>query len=119
MTTAGKAFGVINALGAITFAYGFSIVLLEIQDTLHQPPSAEKQMKKACNISITGDFLFYFTVGITGYAAEGNSVAPLILNSFENPKWAIVLANIAVFLHMATAYQIFMQAIFNTIESHI
>ena len=35
MTTAGKAFGVINALGAITFAYGFSIVLLEIQDTLH------------------------------------------------------------------------------------
>lgn len=105
VSTADKAFGIINALGAITFAYGFSIILLEIQDTLHQPPSAGKQMKKACTISITGAFLFYFMVGVTGYSAEGNSVAPLVLNSFNNPRWAIVLANVAVFAHMATAYQ--------------
>lgn len=119
VSTADKAFGIINALGAITFAYGFSIILLEIQDTLHQPPSASKQMKKACTISITGAFFFYFMVGITGYSAEGNSVAPLILNSFDSPKWAIVLANVAVFAHMATAYQVFMQAVYNTIESHV
>jgi hypothetical protein len=64
---AGKAFGILNALGSISFAYAFSLILLEICDTLHQPPRATQKMKMACNIAITGSFVCYFLVGITGY----------------------------------------------------
>ena len=46
-------------------------VLLEIQDTLKQPPQAAKTMKKAMNVAITGAFAFYLSVAVTGYAALG------------------------------------------------
>jgi amino acid permease len=46
-------------------------VLLEIQDTLKQPPQAAKTMKKAMNIAITGAFAFYLSVAVTGYSALG------------------------------------------------
>lgn len=45
-----KAFGVLNALGSCGFAYGFSTVLLEIEDTLRQPPPAARTMTSAINI---------------------------------------------------------------------
>jgi hypothetical protein len=43
----------------------------------------------------------------------------LVLQSFTGPKWALLVAEIAVLAHMLTAFQVFMQAIFNTIESHL
>ena len=46
-------------------------VLLEIQDTLKQPPQAAKTMKKAMNVAITGAFAFYLSVAVTGYSALG------------------------------------------------
>lgn len=119
VSTADKVFGVMNALGSLSFAYGFSVVLVEIEDTLRQPPSAAKQMKKACNIAVTGAFIFYMAVATTGYAALGNGVSSLVLQSFTGPRWALLVAEIAVLAHMLTAFQVFMQAIFNTIESHL
>jgi hypothetical protein len=44
-----KAFGVLNSLGSIGFAYSSAIVLLEVQDTLREPPAAAVSMKKAVN----------------------------------------------------------------------
>jgi len=119
VSTADKVFGVMNALGTISVAYGFSVVLVEIEDTLRQPPSAAKQMKKACNISITGAFVFYVAVALAGYAALGNGVSDIIFQSFTGPNWALLIAEISVLAHMLTAFQVFMQAIFNTIESHL
>jgi hypothetical protein len=49
-----------------------SLILLEIQDTLRQPPSTVKTMKKAVNIAVTGAFVFYFTVAVAGYVSLGN-----------------------------------------------
>ena len=49
-----------------------SLILLEIQDTLRQPPSTVKTMKRAVNIAVTGAFVFYFTVAVAGYVSLGN-----------------------------------------------
>ncbi|KAL4541213.1 hypothetical protein Ndes2437B_g05594 [Nannochloris sp. 'desiccata'] len=118
VTTADKVFGVLNALGSIGFAYNFALILLEIQDTLRQPPKSSITMKKSCNMAITTSFVLYITVACAGYAAEGDDVAPMILESFDGPEWALIIANVAVLAHMITAYQVFGQAVFNTIESH-
>ena len=72
-SAADKTFNILNSLGSIAFAYNFSLILLEIQDTMKQPPSAVGQMKKACNIAVTGSFFFYIIVAIAGYLAVGNS----------------------------------------------
>jgi amino acid permease len=119
VSTADKAFGMMNALGSLSFAYGFSVVLVEIEDTLKQPPAAAKSMKKSVNIAVTGAFVFYALVAFAGYAALGNSVSALVLQSFTGPKWALLIAELAVLAHMSTAFQIFLQSIFNTVESHL
>lgn len=116
---ANKAFNILNSLGAIGFAFNFSLILPEIQDTLKQPPSAVRTMKTVCAFAVTGCFVFYFMISVAGYAALGNNVAPIILDSFCGPNWAILLAQIAILLHMLTAYQVFGQAMFNTLESHV
>lgn len=118
-TPANKAFNILNSLGAIGFAFNFSLILPEIQDTLKQPPSAVRTMKTVCAFSVTGCFVFYFMISVAGYAALGNDVQPIILDSFCGPNWALLLAQIAILLHMLTAYQVFGQAMFNTLESHV
>ena len=44
-----KSFGIMNALGSIGFAYSSAIVLLEVEDTLREPPEAAVSMKKTVN----------------------------------------------------------------------
>ncbi|KAI8113466.1 hypothetical protein M9435_003467 [Picochlorum sp. BPE23] len=119
ISTADKVFGVLNALGSIAFSFNFSLILLEIEDTLKQPPNAVKQMKKTCNIAISASFFCYFLVAVTGYAAEGNCVDSIILNSFTGPRWALIIAFLCVLLHMLMAYQVFGQAMFDSIESQV
>ncbi|KFM25230.1 Amino acid permease 2 [Auxenochlorella protothecoides] len=114
-----KVFGVMNALGAIAFAYSFSIILLEIQDTLRQPPKASKTMKPAAMAGISAAFAFYFTVAVVNYSAFGNNVSGFILDAYPGPKWLLVVGYVCILLHMVSAYQVFGQPIFDTIESHI
>lgn len=117
-SSAGKAFGVLDALGSIAFAYSFSLILLEVEASLKQPPRAAPQMRVACYISITASFAFYISVAVAGYLAKGNLVSGMILASYNSPKWALYWANCAVLIHMITAYQVFGQPVFDTIESH-
>ena len=119
VTQADKAFGILTSLGAIAFAYSFALILLEIQDTLHQPPSAVQSMTKSINFAITGSFALYIGVAVTGYAAVGNSVAGLVFESLPGPDWLIMIGFIAILLHMLTAFQLFAHALFNSIESHV
>lgn len=83
VTKADKIFSILNALGAIAFAYNFSLILLEIQDTLKQPPRAANTMKKACSVAITSSFVFYLAVAVAGYAAEGNQVKQVQLQPLQ------------------------------------
>lgn len=122
VSTTDKIFGVLNGLGTIAFCFNFSLILLEVQDTLKQPPSAVQQMKKTCIFAIGGSFFCYFMVAVTGYAAEGDCVDSVILNSYSNgtaPKWALIIAYCNVLINMIMSYQVFGQSMFDTIESQI
>uniref|UniRef100_A0A1D2AEW4 Amino acid transporter transmembrane domain-containing protein n=1 Tax=Auxenochlorella protothecoides TaxID=3075 RepID=A0A1D2AEW4_AUXPR len=116
---ADKAFGVLGSLGAIAFAYSFAVILLEIQDTLRQPPKAVKTMKPASIISISASFAFYFTVAVANYSAFGNDVPGFIFDAYPGPKWLVLIGFICILLHMVSAFQVYSQPMFDTIESHI
>ncbi|KAL0552014.1 hypothetical protein IC582_011107 [Cucumis melo] len=71
-----------QALGDIAFAYSYSIILIEIQDTLKSPPSEAKTMKKATLVSLSVTTLFYMLCGAAGYAAFGDMASGNLLTGF-------------------------------------
>ncbi|XP_009404322.2 amino acid permease 4 isoform X2 [Musa acuminata AAA Group] len=109
----------LKALGDIAFAYSFSVVLIEIQDTIRAPPPSEaKVMKKASLLSIVVTTLFYMLCGCMGYAAFGDSAPGNLLTGFGfyNPYWLLNIANAAIVVHLVGAYQVFCQPLFAFIE---
>ncbi|WCJ44177.1 amino acid permease 8 [Euphorbia peplus] len=107
-----KVWHVFQALGNIALAYTFSMILIEIQDTLKSSPPENKVMKRATLFAVGGTTLFYITLGCMGYAAFGNNVAGNILAGFYHPYWLVVIANLCVILHIIGAYQVFGQPVF-------
>ncbi|CAN1239977.1 Amino acid permease 2 [Linum grandiflorum] len=107
-----------QALGNIAFAYSYSIILIEIQDTVKSPPSEVKTMKKATAISVTVTSIFYILCGSFGYAAFGDLAPGNLLTGkgFYEPYWLIDIANVAVLVHLVGAYQVFAQPIFAFVE---
>ncbi|XP_061348655.1 amino acid permease 4-like [Gastrolobium bilobum] len=118
VTEAQKVWGVFQALGNIAFAYSYSFVLLEIQDTIKSPPSEVKTMKKAAKISIGVTTTFYMLCGCSGYAAFGDSAPGNLLTGFDffKPSWLIDLANAAIVIHLVGAYQVYAQPLFAFVE---
>ncbi|KAK4264692.1 hypothetical protein QN277_025833 [Acacia crassicarpa] len=118
MTQAQKIWRTSQALGDIAFAYSFSTVLIEIEDTIRSPPSEAKSMKKATKISIAVTTTFYMLCGCMGYAALGvKSPGNLLTDlAFSKPFWLLDVANAAVTVHLVGAYQVFSQPIFAFIE---
>ncbi|KAL7245459.1 hypothetical protein ACSBR2_000733 [Camellia fascicularis] len=85
-----------QAIGDIAFAYAYSTVLIEIQDTLKSHPPENKVMKRASLVGVTTTTLFYVLCGGFGYAAFGNNTPGNFLTvtgfgSYE-PFWLIDLA---------------------------
>uniref|UniRef100_A0A7N0TYN4 Amino acid transporter transmembrane domain-containing protein n=1 Tax=Kalanchoe fedtschenkoi TaxID=63787 RepID=A0A7N0TYN4_KALFE len=111
-----------QALGDIAFAYSYSMILIEIQDTLKSPPSESKTMKKATLLSIAVTTAFYMMCGCMGYAAFGDSAPGNLLtgvlsgSGFYNPFWLVDIANIAIVIHLVGAYQVYCQPLFAFIE---
>ncbi|KAK4579501.1 hypothetical protein RGQ29_029250 [Quercus rubra] len=109
VTTTQKMWRSLQALGAIDFAYSFSIILIEIQ---------HKTMKKATLFSITVITVFYLLCGCIGYASFGDLPPGNLLTGFGfyNPYWLLDIANIAIVVHLLGAYQVFCQPLFAFIE---
>lgn len=107
-----------QALGAIAFAYSYSIILIEIQDTVKSPPSEAKTMKKATLISVSVTTLFYMLCGCMGYASFGDSAPGNLLTGFGfyNPFWLLDIANAAIVIHLVGAYQVYCQPLFAFVE---
>ncbi|PKI31686.1 hypothetical protein CRG98_047896 [Punica granatum] len=107
-----------QALGDIAFAFSFSFILIEIQDTLRSPPSEAKTMKKATLISTTTTTVFYMLCGCMGYAAFGDHAPGNLLTGFGfyNPFWLLDIANAAIVVHLVGAYQVFCQPIYAFVE---
>ncbi|KAJ0097761.1 hypothetical protein Patl1_28022 [Pistacia atlantica] len=107
-----------QALGDIAFAYSYSVILIEIQDTVKSPPAESKTMKKAAKLSIAVTTAFYMLCGCMGYAAFGDFAPGNLLTGFGfyNPFWLLDIANAAIVVHLVGAYQVFCQPIFAFIE---
>ncbi|KAF6170542.1 hypothetical protein GIB67_031950 [Kingdonia uniflora] len=107
-----------QALGDIAFAYSYSIILIEIQDTVKSPPSEGKTMKKATLLSVIVTTAFYMLCGCMGYAAFGDQAPGNLLTGFGfyNPYWLLDIANAAIVIHLVGAYQVYCQPLFAFIE---
>ncbi|KAK7320980.1 hypothetical protein VNO77_30993 [Canavalia gladiata] len=107
-----------QALGNIAFAYSYSMILIEIQDTIKSPPSESKTMKKATLVSVIVTTVFYMLCGCFGYAAFGDDSPGNLLTGFGfyNPFWLLDIANVAIVAHLIGAYQVYCQPLFSYVE---
>ncbi|KAL7206322.1 hypothetical protein ACSBR2_019101 [Camellia fascicularis] len=119
MTNSQKIWNTFQALGNIAFAYAFSNVLIEIQNTLKSTPPENVAMKKATLIGISVSTMFYMSCGLVGYAAFGNHAPGNFLTGFGfyEPFWLVDIANMCIIVHLVGAYQVFCQPIFGFVES--
>lgn len=110
-----------QALGNIAFAYSYSIILIEIQDTVRSPPSESKTMKKASLLSVSVTTMFYMLCGCMGYAAFGDNSPGNLLTGFGfyNPYWLLDIANAAIVIHLVGAYQVYCQPLFAFVEKAV
>ncbi|CAK9148917.1 unnamed protein product [Ilex paraguariensis] len=117
-TKAEKVWTICQALGDIAFAYPFSNIFLEIQDSLRSPPPEKATMRKASTMAIFITTIFYLCCGGFGYGAFGNSTPGNILTGFGfyEPYWLIDFANACVVLHLVGGYQVYNQPVFAFVE---
>ncbi|CAM0883905.1 unnamed protein product [Alopecurus aequalis] len=106
----------LQALGNIAFAYTYSMLLIEIQDTVKSPPSENVTMKRASLYGIGVTTVFYVSLGCIGYAAFGNDAPGNVLTGFDEPFWLVDLAQVAVVIHLVGAYQVYAQPVFACYE---
>ncbi|WVZ97149.1 hypothetical protein U9M48_042704 [Paspalum notatum var. saurae] len=118
-TTAGQEFGMLSALGTVSFAYAAHNVVLEIQATM--PSTQEKPSKKPMWRGVVVAYaivaLCYFSVAFAGYYAFGSSVDPNVLITLQKPRWLIAAANLMVVVHVIGGYQVFAMPMFDMIET--
>ncbi|KAL2475942.1 putative amino acid permease 7 [Abeliophyllum distichum] len=116
-TTTEKVWAISEALGDIAFAFPFSVIFLEIQDTLRSTPPEKATMKRASIMAVCITTSFYLCCGGFGYAAFGNSTPGNLLTGFGfyEPYWLINFANSCVALHLVGGYQNLLRCIHNWI----
>lgn len=118
VTPAEKTWRMFQAFGNIAFAYSYSQVLIEIQNTLRSSPPENIAMKKANVTGVLTTTVFYMMCGCFGYAAFGNNAPGNLLTGFGfyEPFWLVDLANMCIVLHLVGSYQIFSQPLFSAVE---
>ncbi|PKA63400.1 Amino acid permease 8 [Apostasia shenzhenica] len=122
VTAAEKVWNTFQALGDIAFAYSYSMILIEIQDTIKSPPPPENEvMKKASLIGVVTTTVFYMLCGCLGYKAFGNKAPGNMLTGFGfyEPFWLIDIANICIVVHLLGAYQVYCQPVFAVVENRV
>ncbi|KAI3448197.1 hypothetical protein Pfo_004862 [Paulownia fortunei] len=119
MSSMDKMWNTYSALGNIAFAYAFSTVLIEIQDTIKSGAPENKVMKQATLIGTSISTVFYMLCGVLGYAAFGNNAPGNFLTGFGfyEPFWLVDFANLCIVIHLIGAYQVFCQPIFGFVEN--
>ncbi|KAI3862057.1 hypothetical protein MKW92_042415 [Papaver armeniacum] len=115
-SVADKVWSSFSAIGDIQVAFSFSLLLLEIQDTM-KGPSENKKMKMANLISVTTTTVFYALCGCVGYAAYGNDAPGNMLSGVYDPMWLVILANVCIVVHVVGGYQVYNQPLYAAIES--
>ncbi|WJX14868.1 arginine/alanine aminopeptidase [Trifolium repens] len=119
VTATEKLWNTFQAIGNIAFAYCFSMVIVEIQDTLKSSPPENQVMKKSSSVGIAITTFFYSLCGLLGYAAFGNNAPGNFLTGFGfyEPYWLVDIGNIFIIIHLVGAYQVYAQPLFSTVEN--
>ncbi|KAI5074628.1 hypothetical protein GOP47_0010589 [Adiantum capillus-veneris] len=109
---------IFQSLGNIAFAYSYSMILIEIQDTVRSPPREDVTMKRANLMGVSTTTFFYMLCGCIGYAAFGDDAPGNLLTGFGfyEPFWLVDLANVCVVVHLVGAFQVFCQPLFAFVE---
>ncbi|KAJ0768714.1 putative amino acid transporter, transmembrane domain-containing protein [Helianthus annuus] len=109
VSVANKLWLTFQALGDIAFAYPFSLILLEIQDTVKSPPAENSSTKRASAIAMVLTAIFYLGCGCFGYAAFGNDTPGNLLTGFGfyEPYWLIAFANACILIYLLGGYQLY------------
>ncbi|XP_051133707.1 probable amino acid permease 7 [Andrographis paniculata] len=120
-TSAQKTWHIFQALGDIAFAYPYTQIVLEIQDTLKSPPAANQTMKKVTMSAILITTFFYLCCACFGYAAFGDATPGNLLTGFGfyEPFWLVDFANACIILHLVGGYQVYSQPVFAFAERWI
>jgi amino acid permease len=119
VTPMDKVWRSLQAFGDIAFAYSYSLILIEIQDTIRAPPPSESAvMKRATVVSVAVTTVFYMLCGSMGYAAFGDDAPGNLLTGFGfyKPYWLLDVANMAIVVHLVGAYQVYCQPLFAFVE---
>ncbi|XP_039850245.1 amino acid permease 3-like [Panicum virgatum] len=119
VTPVDKVWRSLQAFGDIAFAYSYSLILIEIQDTIRAPAQSESAvMKRATVVSVAVTTLFYMLCGCTGYAAFGDGAPGNLLTGFGfyEAFWLLDVANAAIVVHLVGAYQVYCQPLFAFVE---
>ncbi|GKV03478.1 hypothetical protein SLEP1_g15769 [Rubroshorea leprosula] len=77
LNAAEKVWTMLRAVGDMAFAFAYSTVLIEIQDTLKSSPPENQTMKKANTIGMSTATTLYLFCSCLGYAAFGDH-APVL-----------------------------------------
>ncbi|KAL3614844.1 hypothetical protein CASFOL_040505 [Castilleja foliolosa] len=120
-TAVKNVWSVSEAIGNIAFAFPFSVIFLEIMDTLKSSPPEKVTMKKASIMAVSITTFFYLCCGGSGYAAFGNSTPGNLLTGFGfyEAYWLIDFANACVVLHLVGGYQVFSRPLCVSIEKSL
>lgn len=114
---ASKTWDIFLGLGSYAFAFAYSMLLPEIQDTVREAGNIRKTAR-AVHISVPLMTVLYLLVSVTCYGALGDAVPPYVLDGFSSPVAPLVIANIAVCIHLIPAYAVYAQPTFALVEEH-
>ncbi|KAJ4772996.1 Amino acid permease 3 [Rhynchospora pubera] len=109
----------LQAIGDIAFAYSYSLILIEIQDTIKAPPPSEaKVMKRSTVISLVVTTVVYMLCDGMGYAAFGDATPENLLTGFGfyNPFRLLDIANASIVMYFVVVYQVHYRHIFDWFE---
>ncbi|GKV03467.1 hypothetical protein SLEP1_g15759 [Rubroshorea leprosula] len=116
---ADKVWTMLRAVGDMAFAFAYSTVLIEIQDTLKSSPPENQTMKKANTIGMSIATTLYLLCSCLGYAAFGDRAPGNFLTGFGFYErfWLVDLANVFIVVHLVGAYQVLAQPVFGVVEA--
>lgn len=108
----------LQALGDIAFAYTYTHMLVEIQDSI---PSSQAHvaMRRANMLASAINTVFSLLCGAVSYAALGDAVPDNLLDgirTYHADSWLLDVANAAAVVHLAIAYQLGWQPLFALVE---
>ncbi|GLT63940.1 hypothetical protein SLA2020_364640 [Shorea laevis] len=119
VNAADKVWTMLRAVGDMAFAFAYSTVLIEIQDTLKSSPPENQTVKKTSTVGMSTATTLYLPCSCLRYTAFGDHAPGNFLTEFGFYEmfWLVDLANVFIVVHLVGAYQVLAQPVFSVVEA--